>query len=299
MSVQKICVEKNYPELHKTPTEKEKDFAAFLRSRVWPLGTSQNVAFMNTPEEGGVVLVPAPANARKSPLQIKYEGLQREGKLDIKKAIQEIVETEYNPILDRFKFVFVDDVNKANIRIKFDKAQGSYSVIGREAAKVPKNQPTMNFAWFDVGTVLHEFGHALGLIHEHQNPKGNDIKWNVSALNSYMKTTQGWDSQQVNDQVIQKYKRNQINGSNFDPDSIMLYFYPADLTENNVGTTQNRVLSETDKKTIADAYSADSTVDTGSFRVSWIEEHLVLLITSTILAVILVTIAWMKAKSAS
>jgi hypothetical protein len=114
-----------------------------------------------------------------------------------------------------------------------------------------------------------------------------------------MKTTQGWDSQQVNDQVIQKYKRNQINGSNFDPDSIMLYFYPADLTENNVGTTQNRVLSETDKKTIADAYSADSTVDTGSFRVSWIKEHLVLLITSTILAVILVTIAWMKAKSAS
>ena len=205
MSVQNICVEKNYPELHKSPTEKEKDFAAFLRSRVWPLGTSQNVAFMNTPEEGEVILVPSPANARKSPLQVKYEGLQREGKLDIKKAIQEIVETEYNPILDRFKFVFVDDANKANIRIKFDKAKGSYSVVGRESAKVPQNEPTMSVAWFDFGTVLHEVGHALGSMYEHQNAKGNDIRWNVSALQSYILKSQGWYSRQVNDLVIQKY----------------------------------------------------------------------------------------------
>ena len=28
----------------------------------------------------------------------------------------------------------------------------------------------MNFSWFDVPTVLHEFGHALGLVHEHFQP---------------------------------------------------------------------------------------------------------------------------------
>jgi len=35
------------------------------------------------------------------------------------------------------------------------------------------NQP-----WIDLGTVLHEFGHALGLIHEHQNPASGGFKWN-------------------------------------------------------------------------------------------------------------------------
>ena len=250
MDIQKICVEKTYPPLHGR-SGREKDFAAFLRSRIWPLGTTQRVAFMNSPADGGVTLNPS----KKSTLQSKYEAQETQGTLDIRKAIQEIVETEYNPILDKFKFEFVDDVDKANIRINFDSTKGSYSVIGREASNVPKTEPTMNFGWFDVGTVLHEFGHALGLVHEHQNPKGNDIQWDVPALNAYMKRTQGWDAAQVQTQVIKKYNSNQLNGSTFDPNSIMLYFYPADLTTNNKGTTHNTALSAVDKKTISDAYS--------------------------------------------
>ena len=288
MDIEKICVEKDVPRTNKKMNEK--DYAAFLRSRVWPLGTTQKVGFMNKPEDGNVTLVFAPPNSRESPLQLKYETLEKQGKLDIRKAIQEIVETQYNPILERFKFEFVDDVSKANIRIYFDSSQGSYSVVGREAAKVPKNQPTMNFAWFDVGTVLHEFGHALGLIHEHQNPKGNDIQWNTSALNNYMERTQGWDPKQVEEQVINRYKSNQINGSMYDPDSIMLYFYPANLTTNNKGTKQNRVLSETDKKTIAAAYSADQTT-ASEFRTTWLRDHAVLI---ACLLLIVGIIGWIK-----
>lgn len=45
--------------------------------------------------------------------------------------------------------------------------------------QVGKSQPTMNLGWIadDVmledserGVILHEFGHVLGLMHEHQNP---------------------------------------------------------------------------------------------------------------------------------
>lgn len=36
----------------------------------------------------------------------------------------------------------------------------------------------MNFGWVDVPTVIHEMGHMLGMIHEHQNPKGQNIDWN-------------------------------------------------------------------------------------------------------------------------
>jgi hypothetical protein len=64
-----------------------------------------------------------------------------------------------------------------DIRISF-KYEGSWSVIGTTAKNIPKNQPTMNFGWLTAGVsedearrvILHEFGHALGLIHEHQNP---------------------------------------------------------------------------------------------------------------------------------
>ena len=41
---------------------------------------------------------------------------------------------------------------------------------------IPLNQATMNLGWQDEGVVLHEFGHTLGFIHEHQNPEGG-IQW--------------------------------------------------------------------------------------------------------------------------
>ena len=47
----------------------------------------------------------------------------------------------------------------------------------------------MNYGWLTPDSdddelrrvVLHEFGHALGLIHEHQNPEGG-IEWNEPAV---------------------------------------------------------------------------------------------------------------------
>ena len=41
----------------------------------------------------------------------------------------------------------------------------------------------MNFSWFDVPTILHEFCHALGMMHEHNN---TDINWSVPKLNKYI-----------------------------------------------------------------------------------------------------------------
>lgn len=36
----------------------------------------------------------------------------------------------------------------------------------------------MNLGFVDRSTVLHEFGHSLGLIHEHQSPFKGGFEWN-------------------------------------------------------------------------------------------------------------------------
>ena len=69
----------------------------------------------------------------------------------------------------------------AEIRIAFVQGAGSWSAVGTDALVeewFPKNEQTMNYGWLrptstdqEVSSVvLHEFGHALGLIHEHQQP---------------------------------------------------------------------------------------------------------------------------------
>ena len=35
----------------------------------------------------------------------------------------------------------------------------------------------MNLGFVDRSTVLHEFGHSLGLIHEHQSPFPGGFEW--------------------------------------------------------------------------------------------------------------------------
>lgn len=62
--------------------------------------------------------------------------------------------------------------------------QGSWSYLGTDATRVPKESFTMNLGFVDRPTVLHEFGHTLGLIHEHQSPFPGGFEWdreNVSG----------------------------------------------------------------------------------------------------------------------
>ena len=84
------------------------------------------------------------------------------------------------------------------------------------------------------------------MIHEHQNPRGETIKWDTNKLYSWTLTTQGWDKEKTKVNIIDKYNIDNINGSDYDPLSIMLYFFPANLTTNNKGSYQNLRLSGLD-----------------------------------------------------
>ena len=91
--------------------------------------------------------------------------------------------------------IFLETQNVADsvVRINFLPDIGSFSKIGTDARHVPATQPatvpgqpplpgdpTMNLDSIDAaastiteserGTILHEFGHVLGMAHEHQSP---------------------------------------------------------------------------------------------------------------------------------
>jgi hypothetical protein len=150
------------------------------------------------------------------------------------------------------KFDFHDAPN-ADIRIAFDENDGAWSYIGTECKDIPLNQSTMNLGFLDGGTAAHEFGHAIGLAHEHQSPDGG-LVWNEAVVIQEMaKSPNFWDAETTRHNILRKYAAEQVNGTKFDPDSIMLYFFPPEWTLNGVGTKANDVLSALDKAFIAGA----------------------------------------------
>lgn len=150
-------------------------------------------------------------------------------------------------------FKFGEDPD-AHIRIGFQPDDGAWSAVGTDGLDedfFSKNERTMNFGWLDEAVVLHEFGHAIGLGHEHQNPEGG-IQWNEPVvIEALKKPPNTWSEKVTRHNVIQKYSFNQIFGTKFDPDSIMLYFFPAEWTLNGVATHENEELSKLDKAFIA------------------------------------------------
>ncbi|MDJ0809519.1 MAG: M12 family metallopeptidase [Desulfobacterales bacterium] len=153
----------------------------------------------------------------------------------------------------RFEF---DNAPDADIRIAFDAGNGAWSYVGTDSRRIPRDMPTMNLGFQDGGTSAHEFGHAIGLGHEHQNPAGG-IQWNEEVvIRDLAGPPNFWSPDQTRHNVIRKYAHDQIRGTHFDPDSIMLYAFPGAWTVSGQGTHANEILSALDKQFIGgpDAY---------------------------------------------
>jgi hypothetical protein len=159
----------------------------------------------------------------------------------------------------RFEFV---NSPAATIRVSFDADDGAWSYIGIDNLDIPVHAATLNLGWQDRNVILHEFGHMIGLAHEHQNPEGG-LRWNEAAVIADLSGPPNfWDEATIRHNVLEKYSMDQIIGTEFDRESIMLYAFPASWTVNGVGTDFNSDLSKVDKAFVASSqmYPAASVV---------------------------------------
>ena len=101
--------------------------------------------------------------------------------------------------------------------------------------------------------VTHEFGHALGLLHEQSYPGAVDWKKTDSVYNYYYQT-QGWDRAKVDFNVFEVSNQFYTNGTQYDPKSIMHYSIQPWETNDGYSVTQNYELSAGDKALIAALY---------------------------------------------
>lgn len=164
----------------------------------------------------------------------------------------------------RIKLVFGNDPD-AEIRISFVADPGSWSAVGTDClveTYFPKHQATMNFGWLKDDTddqeyervVVHEFGHALGCIHEHQSPK-EKLHWNRAAVYAaFSGPPNNWSKAEIDQNILQKYSPKGIDATAFDMKSIMLYQFDASLFTDHVGTPLNYQLSAHDEQFIKAMY---------------------------------------------
>lgn len=198
----------------------------------------------------------------------------------------------HNPVTQSFReWSDSDTVMAADIRISFRYA-GYWSLVGTDSAKVSPNVPSMNFGGFNYElpshwkqTVLHEFGHALGLEHEHQHPyEGCDDEFRWDDDPGYIPTLRDgyfvedcdgrrpgiitvlggkpnyWKPEKVNHNLRQLISsESEVVSGTFDRESIMLYhFDPWIFTQGAASRCcipiANKDLSAKDKEGIAKVY---------------------------------------------
>lgn len=228
------------------PKKKSKLALAVARNRLWKPGRVLRVKFL----DAGVAQVQIDAIMDAASEWTNYANLQ---------------------------FVVSSD-DDAEVRITFLPQFICRSQIGTNALAIKPGQSTMTLGLFNGlelrpdyrRYVLHEFGHAIGCVHEHQTPAAG-IKWNLPVVYSYYKQLCGWDVAQVNYNVVNVYaqastnhdpERDQAPGSDpigtsytpFDSNSIMVYPILKSHTLDGYEVQWGYELSPRDKQFIASIY---------------------------------------------
>ena len=108
------------------------------------------------------------------------------------------------------------------------------------------------------GTTLHEFGHALGLLHEQSFPGA--IKWNRDTIYKHYWQNYHWGKDKVDFNVLETSDQFFTNGTVYDPKSIMHYSVESWQTKDGYSLAESNDISQGDKNIIAALYPKYSKV---------------------------------------
>ncbi|WP_153796800.1 hypothetical protein [Foetidibacter luteolus] len=183
---------------------------------------------------------------KKSELRIYFYG----GADTLRKKVMKIAQTWAGLSGLRFRQV-TSLYDSAEIRISFT-CPGYNSLVGKENLQTRNLRiPTMCLEGLDTlkdqplftRTVLHEFGHVMGLFHELQSPAAF-IPWDTGKLYAYYEREYNWKPDSVDKWVLQLYES--VEHSDFDDRSIMLYAVPDEVTKGRFEISWPDKLSQRD-----------------------------------------------------
>lgn len=157
-----------------------------------------------------------------------------------KRDVKHTLETKVFPFVN-LKFEFVEQDGNCVIDNKW--AGGGVAFNGGE------RNPTVKLSNSSQFLIIHEFAHALGMLHEMQNPNV-DLQWIIPALE--MKYSSG--NINIYSQIINPVNTRQIKALPFDQSSVMIYPLPANTNVQNVEMKPADEFTDYDKKWLEMTY---------------------------------------------
>jgi hypothetical protein len=163
----------------------------------------------------------------------------------------------------RFEKVKEEEKVQAEIRIAFNPRGGSWSAVGTDSLAGNQGGPSMNLGWATMdkpdevfnSVVIHEFGHALGLLHEHNHPEAR-IQWNKTAVYEDLQGYPNyWDIGTIDNNVFAKFDASDVVTTPYDDVSVMIYPIRTSWTMDGKSITPSSKLSPGDAGTIRRLYS--------------------------------------------